>query len=67
MLKPLQTFMEKPMDRKQFLQTVGVGLFSLIGLSAILPSLSKLPQAGPSRTGYGMGRYTVGKDGQIVR
>lgn len=55
------------MDRKQFLQTVGVGLFSLIGLSAILPSLSKLPQAGPSRTGYGMGRYTVGKDGQIVR
>lgn len=52
----LDQLMSKEMTRRQFLVTVGFGLASLFGLSAMLGALTSSDKGDPSR-GYGAGRY----------
>ena len=58
--------MNKPMNRKEFLAHVGVGMVSLIGVSAAIKNLGELGKKptstqpkmkSPKRSGFGGGSY----------
>jgi hypothetical protein len=60
MSKPLDNLMQKEMDRKEFLATVGFGLASLFGFSTVLQLLGRsnginIGQAADA--GYGSSAY----------
>jgi len=52
----LEQLMSKEMTRRQFLVTLGFGLVSLFGLSAILGALTESDKS-RSMNGYGGGDY----------
>lgn len=52
----LEQLMSKEMTRRQFLVTLGLGLISIFGLSAIMGALTESDNSGPGN-GYGAGHY----------
>ena len=60
MKRPLDTLMQKEMDRKEFLVTAGFGIAALLGLSTILQFLGKsneVATAQKSDSGYGAASF----------
>lgn len=57
MASKFEELMQAEMDRRQFLLTLGGGLISLIGLSAILGFFAKNEEKKPKRPGYGRLNY----------
>lgn len=62
MSKPLDTLMQKEMDRKEFLTTVGFGVASLFGFSTVLQLLGKSQPSNmfghaQAQQGYGSSAY----------
>lgn len=53
----VQQLMQKDMDRKEFLQHVGVGAAAVIGLTTVIKTLSQLGSKPASSTGYGASVY----------
>jgi len=51
----LQQLMEKDMDRRDFLVHLGIGFASILGISAVLKTLSHLGSPSKSSTSYGYG------------
>lgn len=65
MTKIINELLQKELTRKQFLGVVGAGAFSMIGLSALLPSFGESVKRVPSRSsGYGSGIYVTAKRGK---
>lgn len=53
-----RTLLEKEVDRREFLQHVGVAFLAVIGLTSLISSLSKLQSNDKqSPTGYGASFY----------
>ncbi len=56
----VQTLLQKEMDRKDFLRHLGIGLASIVGITAVLTTISNLgsgqKQQGQAY-GYGSGVY----------
>lgn len=61
MSKPLEDLLQKEMDRKEFLTTVGFGVASLLGFSTVLQLLGKSNSgflgSAPAEAGYGSSAY----------
>ena len=55
MTKHLESLMQKEMTRKEFLTTVGFGIASIFGFSAVLKMLTGRKQEGSN--GYGSSAY----------
>jgi len=58
--KTLQQIMQKDMDRKDFIQHVGIGFVAIAGVTTALKSLSQFGSSGGSRqmpAGYGASAY----------
>ena len=64
MSKPLDNLLQKEMDRKEFLTTVGFGVASLLGFSTVLQLLGKsngsILGSAPAEAGYGSSAYGGG-------
>ena len=64
MSKPLEDLLQKEMDRKEFLTTVGFGVASLLGLSTVLQLLGKsnggVFNNASAEAGYGSSAYGGG-------
>jgi hypothetical protein len=60
MKKPLDDLLQKEMDRKEFIATLGFGAASLLGLSTVLQLLGKNNSVFGTRSadiGYGSSAY----------
>lgn len=57
MAKPLDTLLQKEMSRKEFMTTVGMGLASIMGFSAVLRLLGHGSKLQQSSKGYGSSTY----------
>ena len=63
MSKPLDAIMQKEMDRKEFLTTVGFGLASLLGFSTVMQLLGRSNHStlfGSQSVGQGYGASAYG-------
>ena len=52
----VQTLLQKKMDRREFIKHVGIGFAALIGVSAVLRTMSSLG-GNKQTTGYSAGTY----------
>jgi len=54
----VQEILEKPMDRRQFLEHLGMGILAIIGITSLLNLfLHEKPSAPSGLTGYGSSAY----------
>ena len=53
----IEHMLKKKMTRRQFLLGIGVGVFSLFGLSTLMGIMAKPSGQGRSRPGYGRANY----------
>ncbi len=65
MLPPIKQLLEKPMDRKEFLQHIGVGILMMAGVGVLLQTVQRqlTSQQNVSRSvggGYGYGSNVYG-------
>ena len=62
MAKIINELLQKELSRKQFLGVLGAGAFSIMGLSALIPSFGEVVKRTPAHTsGYGSGTYVTAK------
>lgn len=53
----VQTLLQKKMDRREFIKHVGIGFAALVGVSAVLRSMSSMGGNKQQSTGYGGSVY----------
>jgi len=53
----IQTLLEQPMDRREFLRRLGVILLAVFGVTRIIKSLLYDQQTKPAANGYGNNPY----------
>lgn len=53
----VQTLLQKKMDRREFIKHVGIGFAALIGVSAVLRSMSSMSGSKQQTVGYGTSSY----------
>lgn len=54
---PLKPILEKEMDRKEFLQYIGIGLLGAVGVTAVIKNLEQLFSGSKRGAGYGGNPY----------
>lgn len=57
----VQTLLQKKMDRREFIKHVGIGFAALIGVSAVLRTMSSMG-GNKQQVGYGSSVYGGSKD-----
>lgn len=55
--KGLQQLLQKDMDRKEFLQHVGVGVAAVVGITTVVNTVSQLGKNKTYSSGYGSSVY----------
>lgn len=58
----VQTLLQKKMDRREFIKHVGIGFAALIGVSAVLRTMSSMGGNKQQSVGYGSSTYGGGKN-----
>jgi hypothetical protein len=57
MKQHITTLLEKPMNRREFLQHAGIGALMLFGGGLVVQAFGGLSRKSPSRAGYGGSTY----------
>ncbi|HYG84064.1 MAG TPA: twin-arginine translocation signal domain-containing protein [Verrucomicrobiae bacterium] len=52
-----EQLLRKDMDRRDFLKHVGIGFAAILGITAMLKTLSSVMSPGPESIGYGSSTY----------
>lgn len=53
----VQTLLQKKMDRREFIKHVGIGFAALVGVSAVLRTMSSMGGNNQQSVGYGSSTY----------
>lgn len=53
----VQTLLQKKMDRREFIKHVGIGFAALVGVSAVLRTMSSMSGNKAQSVGYGASVY----------
>lgn len=62
MKRAIKQLLDKKITRKDFLKTLGGAIVGFTGAASLTPIMSSNTRGAKRRTGYGMGRYTLGAE-----